>query len=175
MHEVEFNIYAYPTGEAEPIVPQMTVQQYLAGEDQTKTIGGFGLHVPCDNPNAVSAGQGLFGEPKYFAHFEYSTPTLNDPSVTTWGYSVYQDVQGAQGPLIWTVAADFTASVKGFANPSPLPEYGILNENGVNRIVQNQWTFYGPFDQYLFFTQKPNVQITYGTQADPPARSPTSS
>ena len=78
-----------------------------------------------------------------------------------------QDVNGAQGPLIWTVAADFTASTKGFANPSPLTEYGILNENGVNRVVQNQWTFYGPFDNYLFFTQKPNVQITYGTAPDP--------
>jgi hypothetical protein len=110
---------------------------------------------------------GLFGEPKYLAQFQYSTPTLNDPTVLTWQYSVFQDVKGKQGPLIWTVNADFTASTKGFANSSPLTEYGILDHNGVPRLVQNQWTFYGPFDNYLFFTQKPNVQITYGTEVDP--------
>ena len=39
-----------------PAVPLMSWQDYLRGRDQTKTIGGYRLHVPCDNPIAVEAG-----------------------------------------------------------------------------------------------------------------------
>jgi hypothetical protein len=93
VQEVEFNVYAYPEARV-PDVPLMTWQDYLLGEDQTKTIGGYRLHVPCDNINAVRAGIGLYGEPKYLAHFTYSVPTLNDPTVVTWDYSVFQDANG---------------------------------------------------------------------------------
>jgi hypothetical protein len=61
-HEVEFNVYAYPRVRL-PDVPALTLREFLAGEDQTKTVGGFRIHVPCDNPNAVKAGIGLYGEP----------------------------------------------------------------------------------------------------------------
>ena len=55
-HEVEFNAYVYPESRL-PAVPLMSWQDYLRGRDQTKTIGGFRLHVPCDNPIAVEAGR----------------------------------------------------------------------------------------------------------------------
>src|SRR5689334_19591310 len=62
-HEVEFNVYVYPESRL-PSVPRMKVKEYLLGRDQTKTIGGFRLHVPCDNAHAVQAGQENFGEPR---------------------------------------------------------------------------------------------------------------
>jgi Acetoacetate decarboxylase (ADC) len=74
--EVEFNVYVYPRARV-PDVPLMTWQQYLLGTDQTKTIGGYRLHVPCDNQTAVLAGRELYGEPKYLAVFDY-TAVLGD-------------------------------------------------------------------------------------------------
>jgi hypothetical protein len=45
VHEVEFNFYVYPQARV-PEVPAMSWRDYVTGQDQTKTIGGFRLHVP---------------------------------------------------------------------------------------------------------------------------------
>src|SRR6478672_7718125 len=88
-HEVEFNVYVYPESRL-PSVPLMSVRDYLLGRDQTKTIGGFRLHVPCDNPNAVHAGQQNFGERKWRAAFDDSIPSLHTAGGTAWQYGVYE-------------------------------------------------------------------------------------
>ena len=148
VHEVEFNVYAYPTSRV-PQVPALTWQEYLAGQDQTKTIGGFRLHVPCDNSNAVKAGVGLYGEPKYLAQFTYTTPTLNDPTVVTWDYSVFQNAaNNTQGPLVYSVDADLQGIAPLPQNPSPLVEYGTREHGGRTHVVGNHWNFYGPFLTY---------------------------
>ena len=58
--EIEFNAYVYPQSWADD-TPLMPWQQYIRGTDQTKTIGGWRIHVPCDNPVAIQAGTELFG------------------------------------------------------------------------------------------------------------------
>ena len=108
----------------------MTAQEFLAGQDQTKSIGGYRIHVPCDAPGAINAGRGLYGEPKYLAQFQYTTPTLNDPSVVTWSYSVFQDAGGKPGTLVYSIDADLQGLAVRQQNPSPLVEYGVVEHGG---------------------------------------------
>lgn len=168
VHEVEFNVYAYPRARV-PGVPALTWQEYLAGQDQTKTVGGFRLHVPCDNPNAVKAGVGLYGEPKYLAQFDYTTPTLNDPTVVTWDYSVFQNApNNTPGPLVYSIDADLQGIAPQPSNPSPLIEYGTRKLGGRMHVVGNFWNFYGPFMTYpLEGEGASRVSLGVGESPDP--------
>jgi hypothetical protein len=165
--EVEVNVYAYPQARV-PEVPLMSWEQYLEGADQTKTIGGYRLHVPCDNQIAVLAGRNLYGEPKYLAVFEYGVPSLNGEPSASWDYHVFQDLGGepdpsrphtpVKGPLIYHLTCDLAGASAVPASPSPLIEYGVLD----GRLVANFWDFYGPFDTYLSV----RATIEYGTEHD---------
>jgi hypothetical protein len=178
-NEVEFNFYAYPKQRV-PDVPLMTWQDYISGVEQTKTIGGYRLHVPCDNAIAVAAGKGLYGEPKYQAVFETSVPSLNGGPGNAWSYSVYQDLgpptpppnphTPVKGPLIYSLAADLGAGAGTPTSPSPLIEYGVVTPTGGSaRVVANFWDFFGPFDTYELAGLDPPIQseITLGTEPDP--------
>jgi len=177
--EIEFNVYVYPESRL-PSVPLMSVREYLLGRDQTKTIGGFRLHVPCDNPNAVEAGQENFGEPKWLAAFDYTVPSLNAPGGvgSTWSYSVYEPQPppppGKAAPSTLP-AADMifglTAKLQGLApepsNLSPLIEYGTRTLDGRDVLAANYWTFFGPFDTY-FLTEEDGrrFDLTMGPSID---------
>jgi hypothetical protein len=167
-HEVEFNVYAYPRARL-PAVPALTLREFLAGEDQTKTVGGFRIHVPCDNPNAVKAGIGLYGEPKYLAQFDYTVPTLNDPTVVTWDYSVLQNADGNKpGPLVYSIDADLQGIAAIPQNPSPLIEYGTREHGGRDHVVANYWNFYGPFMTYPLHREgAERVSMGIGPTPDP--------
>lgn len=166
--EIEFNIYVYPESRL-PAVPLMPWQEYLRGRDQTKTIGGFRLHVPCDNPVAVQAGRQNFGEPKWLAEFVYEVPSPNAPKVRTWTYAVYEPRQepAPQDPppaskMIFKVHADLTGTAPVISDLSPLIEYGTREIDGRTVVAANHWTFFGSFDTY-FFTEdaarKVNVHL----------------
>lgn len=81
--EVEFNVVAFPRFRA-GTEPALSVAQYLAGGDQSKTYGNYRINVPCDNPPAVQAGSQKYGEVKFVASFTFAVPDVNDPSVTSW-------------------------------------------------------------------------------------------
>jgi hypothetical protein len=168
VHEVEFNVYAYPRSRV-PEVPALTWQEFLAGQDQTRSIGGFRIHVPCDNPNAIKAGKELYCEPKYLAAFTYNTPTLNDPTVVTWDYSVFQYESATKnGPLVYSVDADLQGIAPQPQNPSPLIEYGTRDHGGRAHIVGNYWNFYGPFLTYpLHGEGASRVSLGLGPTPDP--------
>jgi hypothetical protein len=160
VHEVEFNIYIYPASRV-PEVPALGFDQYLLGWDQTKTIGGYRLHVPCDNQNAINAGKAFYGEPKFLAAFSYALPTLNAAPTQTWQYSTLVAEGGAS---VYELTADFAGLQSQPGNPSPLVEYGTLN----GQLVGNQWSFYGPFDTWLFAGAAPNpVTLSLGAAPDP--------
>ena len=169
--EVEFNIYVYPKVR-EPDVPRITLDHYLLGWEQTKTIGGYRLHVPCDDINAVNAGKGLYGEPKYLAYFDYDVPSVNGPPYppgTRWRYDVYQDVGNAsppvQGPLVFGIDCDLAGAPSAPANQSPLIEYGAVeDQTGTPRLVANFWDFSGPLDTCPHGRSRPAVA------GDPDAR-----
>ena len=157
-------------------VPQISLDEYLRGWEQTKTIGGYRLHVPCDDINAVNAGKGLYGEPKYLAYFDYEVPSVNGPPYppgTRWRYDVYQDVGNAsppvQGPLVFGIECELAGAPSAPANQSPLIEYGAVKDvTGAPRLVANFWDFYGPFDTYHTATLDPpwRANLTLGTQPD---------
>jgi hypothetical protein len=173
--EVEFNIYVYPKLRS-PDVPLMTWQEYLLGAEQTKTIGGYRLHVPCDNAIAVMAGKELYGEPKYLAVFDYSVPSLNGLPSTAWSYQVYQDLSDSsnphvpqQGPLIYGLECDLAGIPSVPGSPSPLIEYGVLAQAGAApQVVANFWDFYGPFETYMPAAGSPplTAEILLGTHQD---------
>ena len=167
VHEVEYNVYAFPRARV-PAVPALTVHEYLAGQDQTKSIGGYRIHVPCDSPGAINAGRGLYGEPKYLAQFQYATPTLNDPSITTWSYSVLQDVDGKPGGLVYSIDADLQGLTARPQNPSPLVEYGVVEHGERRHVIANYWNFYGPFETYLLAGEgSGRVSLGLGPSPDP--------
>ncbi len=151
--EVEFNVYVYPESRL-PAVPLMSWQDYLRGRDQTKTIGGFRLHVPCDNPVAVQAGQQNFGEPKWLASFQYSVPSPNAPDVNTWNYGVYEPCDPTKSPpadtKIFEIDADLRGTPAVVSNLSPLIEYGTRTIDGREVVAANFWNFFGWFDTYFF-------------------------
>jgi hypothetical protein len=178
--EIEFNVYVYPESRL-PDVPVVAWRDYLLGVEQTKTIGGYRLHVPCDNQIAVLAGQELYGEPKFLAVFDYTVPSLNSPTPSNaWSYSVYQDLGDPpdpskphtpiQGPLIYTLDCklDGVPSVPGSA--SPLIEYGtVKSADGSLHAIANHWDFYGPFATYFRDDTGPawGATITLGQVRDP--------
>jgi hypothetical protein len=172
--EVEFNVYVYPESRL-PSVPLMTVREYLLGRDQTKTIGGFRLHVPCDNPIAVQAGQANFGEPKWLAAFDYTVPSLNAGGGTTWQYGVYEPQPPGADPgkppaassMIFNVKAKLDNLVPEPSNLSPLIEYGTRVLDGREVVAANYWNFFGWFDTY-FLTEEDDrrVELTMGPSID---------
>ena len=177
--EIEFNVYVYPEARL-PDVPLLDVHDYLLGGEQTKTVGGYRLHVPCDNPNAVVAGQKLYGEPKFLAVFEYAVPSLNtDAPSETWTYNLFQDLGGepdppnphtpVKGPLIFELECDLNGVPSVPGNASPLIEYGAVSAGGELRAIANYWDFYGPFATYFRDETKPawGATITLGDSPDP--------
>jgi hypothetical protein len=161
--EVEFNLYVYPKSR-EPLVPQLTWKQFLMGWDQTKSLGGWRLHVPCDDQIAIDAGKGLFGEPKYLAQFTTKVPHINSPDTKTWEYEVY--VPGKPPPqpseLMWSLFADLSDRVPEHYDASPLIEYGVLIKDGSRHVVANEWNFYGPFDTYWLDAKPAKVNLAGG-------------
>ncbi len=172
--EVEFNVYVYPESRL-PSVPLMSVREYLLGRDQTKTIGGFRLHVPCDNAIAVQAGRENFGEPKWLASFVYDVPSLNAGGGTSWTYGVYEPLDPSAPPgatpdpstLIFQVSAKLQGLVPEPSNLSPLIEYGTRTLDGREVLAANNWTFFGAFDTYVLTEDESRrVNVTMGPSID---------
>ena len=136
--ELELNIVAYPKGRAND-VPDITFDQWLMGNDQTKLLGNHRIFVPCDSDIAIEAGEELFGEPKFMTSFLLNLPSPNPcrapgevyiPEwVQTWGFRV-NDPKNAN-EAIFTTIADTTGLTALPAAISPITEYGIPNEKAI--------------------------------------------
>lgn len=174
--EIEFNAYTYPQCRA-GAVPLMSWQDYLRGNDQTKTIGGYRLHVPCDNPVAVEAGQQLYGEPKWLSSFVYSVPSLNAPNqpATSWQYAAYTTESTSVPPgtnppddeMMFQIDADLSHVPVTTANATALIEYGTVTYEGELRVIANFWNFFGGFDTYfLDENTAQSVELTLGPSYD---------
>ena len=89
VNEVEYSIHAYPES-ATNVPTDISLDDYLIGQEATKTIGAFRLWVPADNCVAIDAGRWAFGERKFYTTFDYEVPSPNDPKAATWSYTVYE-------------------------------------------------------------------------------------
>ena len=138
--ELEFNIVAYPEAR-EDDVPSFPAECFLLGEDQTKTLGHYRLHVPCDNKFAVAAGKTLYGENKFVAGFSYTVPSLNLPTAKTWQYTI-KDQSGIE---ILSVNADIEGVSFATANPATIINYSMLN----SRLVGSRRNLWATVENYF--------------------------
>jgi hypothetical protein len=159
-NEVELNVVAFPKTRL-PDVPAMSFEEWLAGEDQTKTLGHLRLSVAADNPFAVKAGRELFGEPKFCSTFAYDVPCLNDPEVTTWQIQLnYPSPQGGANDFIYALSASTVGLVPYTVNPSPVPEFAVLR----GHTVQTMWNLLGASAAWLLTGELASrVTLTLGT------------
>lgn len=159
VNEVEFNICAYPASDSDRIPMGLSLEDFLMGIDQTKRIGLFRIHVPADNTIAVAAGRAFFGEPKFFAQFQYMIPALNLPSQKSWDMSVYdKDAIGVNSGtlpdpkhLIFHLTVPEIVASPQWANVSPLALYTYVDgiPNGSHWQMLLPMESYCPIDESL--------------------------
>lgn len=151
--EVEFNVVVFPTFRA-GTEPQLTVQQYLNGEDQSKTYGNYRINVPCDSPVAVQAGSQKYGEVKFVASFNFAVPDVNDPSVQTWWIRCYATPSAPKSQLPFIFDLQVNTTVPGAPTPgispfSPVPAYANLVVKGQKRMVTSARVIFGVFRSWI--------------------------
>ncbi len=174
-NEIEFNIHAYPE-QNEKVVPVLSLADYLQGQEQTKLIGEFRLHVPADNAIAVQAGVTVFGERKFLTTFNYNVPSPNSPTVRTFTYTVF-DPENSALP-IYTLTADLSSMVGTPGNASPLTLYSML-PGGPNRppggkdmdLIGSRWNMFGLYEEFLNIkpADQKKFTLTVGKSAHPMA------
>jgi hypothetical protein len=168
VNEVEFNLVVYPANR-EPNVPMLSLKDWLAGEDQTKTIGHFRLHVAADNQPAVDAGRGAFGEPKFLSTFTYTVPSLNGSPADKWDTQLNDpnqppDPKNPHDPnkYIYRLVGDFTNNSFRPVDPSPIPEFAT----GLGPTVMTYWDILGDFHHCDLADPAP-VNLSIGNSKHP--------
>ena len=190
VNEVEFNIHSSPLAFAAD-VPDISFDNYLYGQEQTKLIGSFRLHVPADNDIAVKAGRAAFGERKFLDKFCYNVPALNNEghSDASWDYIVAdpKDLDDMpflpedwpdDRPYIYRITADLNGINTRPGNASPLTLYSML-PGGPDRppggpdekLIGSRWNIFGTFTDYypLSSQNKLNVDLKIGKIDNPMA------
>ncbi len=151
--EVEFNVVGFPSFRA-GTEPKLTVGQYLAGDDQSKTYGNYRINVPCDNKPAVDAGSTKYGEIKFLTAFDFKVPDVNDPAVQSWWVRCYATPTApkSQRPYIFDLKVNTDA--KGVPAPSisafsPVPAYANLTVKGKKHMITSARVIFGVFRSWF--------------------------
>lgn len=179
--EVEFNIHAYPLSKRDE-TPLISFEDYIHGQEQTKWIGSFRLHVPADDSIAVEAGRGVFGERKFLTNFSFNIPVPNNPTQYDWTYTTF-DPKYQPGPkkkpkssdIIYSVDANLADLPKAVtSNPSPLTLYSLLpggpdKPPGYGKLDASRWNILGLVQTWMNVDKQPSatVKLTYGTSKHP--------
>ena len=162
-NEVEFNAIVYPESLAHR-VPAISLEDYVKGLEQTKTIGGMRVYVPADNDIAVQAGRICFGEAKFFTTFRYDIPDLNSFHHHPWdwkysvmdpGFKVNENTDPAPGDVIYSLSANLKGIDAEAGNTSPIMLYSMLPElpdrtlpgesgyPGGYKLIGSLWNIFG--------------------------------
>jgi ketosteroid isomerase-like protein len=136
--EIELNIVAYPEALAGRTA-EISFEEFVLGNDQTKLFGNHRVHVPCDSPPAIAAGVQLFGEPKFQTTFGSNVPALNAPDVATW--SVTCNDPDDPKVAIFTGTADLRGLPVLTADISPQTEYGRHD----GELIGCRWNILQPY------------------------------
>lgn len=183
VNEVEFNIHSFPVALSSQ-VPDISFDHYLYGQEQTKLIGSFRLHVPADNEIAVKAGRAAFGERKFLDKFCYNVPALNNEghSDRQWDYIVADPANldnmpflpsdwPADRPYMYRITADLNGINTRIGNASPLTLYSML-PGGPDRppggpdekLIGSRWNLFGTFTDFypLCADDKSKVTLNIG-------------
>ncbi len=158
--EVEFQILGVPCDRTE-IVSDVTFEQYLMGEEQSKFIGNHRVWVPCDSPNAINAGVSLYGEPKFLTSFTIDTPSLNAPATRDWSFTTNDPDFESNKKTIFTCVIKTDGLSSRASGFSPITEYGTHPPG--EKMIACRWNILGPMETYLLDSnQKDHVVLTYG-------------
>jgi hypothetical protein len=154
--EIELNIVAFPEGK-ESELPEITFEQWVMGDDQTKLLGNRRVWVPCDNPFAIQAGEELFGEPKFQTTFKVNIPSYSPVRlpgdeyqiawVKTWGFRTNDPDDSSKWIFTFIGDLDGLTSVPG--NISPITEYGRHPNSDEGRPTACRWNILQPLDTYF--------------------------
>lgn len=140
--EVELSITCFPNKYTD-IIPELSFLQYLEGEEQSKTIGNYRIHVPCDDTVAIEAGKKKFGEPKFEARFKTQIPAFNNPSVSIWKFNCSENI--ANGNEIFSCEIDLTKLANSFSNIFPRTYYGLID----GKTIGSRWNLLSPIQTYI--------------------------
>jgi hypothetical protein len=163
VNEVELNVLAYPRVRAAQ-APSMPLADFLKGNEQTKVIGAFRLHVAADNQNAVNAGKELFAEPKFLTTFDYMVPDLNDPGQAAWDVTCNDPADAKQ--FIFKLHADVRALNFTPSAMSPIAQYTI---DAKGRLLSCTWNLHGTY-QNAMVAGAAAPTVTFGTSGHPMRR-----
>jgi hypothetical protein len=158
VNEVQFNIIAYPR-KLEAQAPAISFSDFLAGGEQTKTLGAYRLYVPADNPFAVKAGNELFYEPTFLTTFTYTVPDINDPAQQSWVVSCNDPAQPRQTIFTLNVAANPPGLA--LSAMSPIMQYTRCPKGFV---FAYEWNVFGAFRSALLNDGPP---LAFGQSSHP--------
>ncbi|RKE36402.1 hypothetical protein B0G76_2580 [Paraburkholderia sp. BL23I1N1] len=170
--ELELNIVAYPAAQA-ALLPEVSFEQWVMGDEQSKLMGNHRVFVPCDSDNAIQAGIELFGEPKFKTTFGVNLPSFNpvrkagvsvfEPDwVDAWSFRVNDPETPAND--IFTCVADLAGLRPAPGNLSSIVEYGAHD----NRAIACRWNILQPLDTYwLTADDARRVTLSYGRSGHP--------
>lgn len=159
--EVEFNCVVFPKYKAGQ-EPALTVAEYLAGEDQSKTYGNYRINVPCDSAVAVQAGSQKYGEVKFVASFSFAVPDVNDPQVSSWWIRCYATPAAPKTQLPYIFDLKVNTNTPGMPAQSisafsPVPAYANLTIKKKKHMVTSARVIFGVFKSW--FAQEPAPPI----------------
>lgn len=171
--EVELNIVAYPRDQAAN-VPEISFEDWVMGDEQSKLMGNHRVYVPCDSDPAIKAGVELFGEPKFKTTFGVNLPSYNPVRkegteifrpewVESWGFKVNDPANPKED--IFTCIADMSKLVPTPGNLSSITEYGMHD----NQPIACRWNILQPFKTFFLDRNEAEwrVRVTYGQSTHP--------
>jgi hypothetical protein len=169
-NECEFSVIVYPTVRGGQVPQGLTINDFIAGNDHTKTIGSLRVGVPCDDRIAVYWGTVNFGENKIMTHpFLYNIPSPNNVGQTLWQVTVPGDVtesfsfnsaQYTCSPFMFSFAFDASNLVPTVSNASEIIDYSFYNDSGAMRPAGSRRNVFGAFSAYDL-TQVAPKQMTF--------------
>jgi hypothetical protein len=159
VNEIQFNIIAYPSA-LDAQAPAISFADFLAGGEQTKTLGAYRLYVPADNPFAVKAGNELFNEPTFLTTFTYTVPDINDPAQKSWVVSC-NDPDATTKQTIFTLNVDANPPGLTLSAMSPIMQY---TRDPKGRLFAYEWNVFGGFASALLDT---GPKLVFGQSSHP--------
>jgi ketosteroid isomerase-like protein len=165
--ELELNIVAFPEGQV-GLVSQVSFEQFVLGDEQSKLLGNHRVHVPCDADIAIAAGKTLFGEPKFKTSFSINLPSPNPVRQNTspyqpewlqdWGFQVNDPNDPKKAIFKCVAKLEGLSKVPG--NISPITEYGTFG----GRLIGCRWNLLQPMDTYFLCPEEAHrVALTLGS------------
>ena len=159
-NETEVNILAYPTAVEATVPKNFTIEQFICGADQTKRIGAYRVWVACDDAVAVAAGQQIFFENKFLTPYQYSVPALNNPGVTAYDWTCYDDLSAKT--FIYQGHVDLSGLTSIQSNPTEWIDLSYVTTEA--RVAASRRNFFGTPDTYLAQSGLSKaVTMKYGT------------